>query len=112
MASEQGYVKTFSVALGSGFLEVDGKAYRFDGGALSEDTETVRSGDLVEVDLAGDTVSELRLVDKPECAGASEDRELDLDDIGSPVTLKASGNTPARFDIDTFKKNATRLKLR
>ena len=112
MASAQGHVKTFSAALGSGFVDVGGKAYGFDAGALAEDAETVGSGDLVEVDLAGDTVRELRPVDKPEYTGTSEDEELDVDDIESQVTLKASGKTPARFNIDTFKKNAARLDFK
>lgn len=110
MASGQGHVKTFSASLGSGFVDVDGMAYRFDAGALPDDTETVRSGDLVEVQLSGDTVLELKLLDDQRYVGTSEYDESETDDdIASQVTLKASGKTPARFDFDTFKKRATRL---
>jgi hypothetical protein len=114
MEKERGHVKTFSAALGSGFVELEGKSYPFDVGALSEVAETVRSGDLVEVELDDETVLGLKPVHEAQndAVVASEDEEPDLDDIASQVTLKASGETPARFNMDTFKRKASRLDFK
>lgn len=113
MASEEGHVKTFSAALGSGFVDLDGKAYPFDASALPEDMEAVRSGDLVEVVVKGGTVRAVKLAGEREDYGADATSEEEMDlDSASRVTLKALGKTPARFRMDTFKKNARRLDFK
>jgi hypothetical protein len=108
MASKYGHVKTFSASLGSGFVELGGEAYPFDASALPEDAETVRSGDRVTVDFEGDAVRAVELVDGPGNR-ATVGEELHPGEGTSRVTLRASGQTPARFTLDNFKKKASRL---